>query len=460
MFNLKKGSLCDLVSGIHPQYFCLTAALGLESLLMAFRGYGFYFMENYIIIPTMLFLGMAFSTGFSPAARRQLWLSLGMVFWFFIAQTLHYLMDMEVRNVGLFTSVYLLAFPFAALTVDGVKQWGLKLAAAACIGASLAMVGFACLLSLDLLPGFLQPHIYWDGARLQAFWHPNICAIILMMGISFCLYLAAGPRKKWVKVLLALLVVVFFFTMSLNNSRTSIFMASTMIGGLLFFCIYNGKWKRFVIGAVAALAVIGLLFTTASTIFQTHNDLLIEKYLQQSQETADVGAVSNEEIPLITNEQTGEIKLKTEAGQLSLAQNLPNLNGRTILWMRSIQYLLSHPSLMLLGTDASGNHIPEIMGYSLAHTHNAWIEVWMILGLPGLLLALVFTGIAVCFIWKTFWSKSSTLDQKIIALLVMCLMGASVLEPYIFFSDIFYHYTDFIFFLCLGYLVHWRGNAA
>jgi hypothetical protein len=69
-------------------------------------------------------------------------------------------------------------------------------------------------------------------------------------------------------------------------------------------------------------------------------------------------------------------------------------------------------------------------------------------------------GIAVCFIWKTFWSKHCTLDQKIIALLVMCLMGAGILEPYIFFSDIFYHYTDFVFFLCLGYLVHWRSKAA
>lgn len=456
MFNLKKGSLCDLVSGIHPQYFCLTAALGLEFLLMAFRGYGFYFMENYIIIPTMLFLGMAFSTGISPAARRQLWLSLGMVFWFFIAQTLHYLFDMEVRNVGLFTSIYLLAFPFAALTVDGVKQWGLKLAAAACIGASLVMVGFTCLLSLDLLPGFLQAHISWDGARLQAFWHPNICAVILMMGISFCLYLAIGLKKKLVKGLFLFLAVVFFFTMSLTNSRTSIFMACIMVAGTLFCCIYNGSWKRFALGAAAALAAIAILFTAASTIFQTHNDLLIESYLQQDASIS----VSDEESPLVINAETGEVKLKTEAVQSSLAQNLGSLNGRTGIWSTALKILKTDTRVMLWGVDNSDSLFALYHSFAAAHAHNSWLETALCLGLPGLVFTLVFTVLAVFCIWTTFWGKDIPLEQKVIAVLALCLLGAGILEPYLFFSDIFYHYTDFIFFLCLGYLIHWRSKAA
>jgi O-antigen ligase len=79
------------------------------------------------------------------------------------------------------------------------------------------------------------------------------------------------------------------------------------------------------------------------------------------------------------------------------------------------------------------------------------------MGLPGLLLALVFTGMAVWHIWVTFWGNTQ-LGQKVIAMLVLVLMGAGILEPYLFFTDIFYHYTDFIFFLCLGYLVHWRSD--
>lgn len=465
MFHLKKSTLPETVFGINPQYFCLAAALALEFLLMALRGYGFYFMENYIIVPTMLFLGMTFGKTLSPTARRQLLLSLGATFWFFIAQTLHYLMDMEVRNVGLFTSVYLLAFPFASFSRDGMKQWGLKLAAAACIGASLAMVCFTCLLSLDLLPGFLQPHIYWDGARLQSFWHPNICAIIFMMGIAFCLYLAVQNPAKWVKAMLTILAAVFFFNMSLTNSRTSIFMASTIIGGLLFFVIYDGKWKRFLIGAVAALAVIALLFTTASTIFQTHNDLLISKYLQQADAADNDDVDSGETTPIIETtsiiiqNDNGNLSLYADAGQSSLLGNLPNLNGRTVLWEDSIRYLLETPAVMLLGVDSSEEAIFEFWHLSRGHTHNSWIEIWMTLGLPGLVLSLLLTGIAVCFIWKNFWNPGSTLEQKIIALLVLCLMGAGMLEPYIFFSNIFYHYTDFIFFLCLGYLIHWRSEA-
>lgn len=469
MWNPKKCTLWDHFSNINPQYFCLAAALGLEALLMAFRGYGFYFMENYMIVPTMLFLGMAFGKKLSPIARRQLWLALGMVFWFFITQTLHYIMGLQVRSVGLFTSVYLLAFLFAALSDDAQKQWGLRLAAAACIGAALILVLFTCLLALELLPGFLLPHVYWDGARLQAMWHPNICAVIFMMAIAFCLFLFAQAKHRLEKGVTLVLAAVFFFTMALTNSRTAIIMTCCIIGGFLFFCIYNGSWKRFAAGAVAAIVSIMVLFTTAQTVFQTHNDLLITKYMQQAEEiaaqenlpdanTSPQDTALKETIPLIIDQQTGEVTLKTDAGQKSLAINLPTLNGRTTIWQRVLQRLKEDSRLLILGTDNTEALVSEVMGYSLAHAHNAWMETLLYLGLPGLLFALLFTGIAAWHIWVTFWAKTSTLSQKIIAMLVLCLMGAGILEPYLFFTNIFYHYTDFIYFLCLGYLVCWRSK--
>lgn len=464
MCNIKNTKLWNRFSNANPQYFCLAAALGMEFLLMALRGYGFYFVENYIIVPTMLFIGFAFGQQITSDARRQLLLPIAAICWFFVTQTLHYAMDMEVRNLGLFTSVYLLAYLFASFTQDGKKQWGLKMAAAACIGAALVLALFAGLLALDLLPGFLKPHVYWDGARLQAMWHPNICAIILMIGMSFCLVLFAESKCKWFKGLFLAGAVLFFLVMALTNSRTSILMASCIIAGFLFFCIWNGSWKRFIVGIVIALAVILLLFNTAGSIFQAHNDALISKYMRQAEESsAHTDTATNQDITaempsqVYVDSHTGELALVTDAGQRSFSENFRNLNGRTSVWKTCLRALKGNSGVLLLGVDSSEDFVSQAMGYSLAHTHNAWLEILVGLGLPGLLLALVFTGMAAWHIWVTFWGNTH-LGQKVIAMLVLVLMGAGILEPYLFFTDIFYHYTDFIFFLCLGYLVHWRSD--
>lgn len=459
MSNFKNNKLPYLLHSINPQYFCLAAALGLEFLLMAFRGYGFYFIENYMVIPVMLFLGMAFGKKLIPLAQRQLWLSLVMVFWFFITQTMHYMMDMDVRSVGQFTSVYLLAFLFCSFTLDNHRQWGLQLAGIACIGAALMMVGFTALLVLDILPGFLRPHVVWDGARLQAFWHPNICAAIVMMGITFSIYFAAKVKKLWGKALLLAIVLVMFLVISLTNSRTSIFITCCIIGGTLFFLIDNHTCMRFLAGALVAAATILLLFNLSGAIFQFNNDRMVAQQLQleatTSEEGSDEGASE-----VFVDPNTGKLALRTDAGQAPLFITMSNLNGRTDIWQTSLQVLLENPTVLLLGTDHSESLLSAYHRFAAAHAHNAWIETTLCLGLPGLVFALVFTLLAAWNVWNTFWSKQSDLGQRIIAMLVLCLLGAGILEPYLFFTEIFYHYTDFIFFLCLGYLIHWRSETS
>ena len=46
------------------------------------------------------------------------------------------------------------------------------------------------------------------------------------------------------------------------------------------------------------------------------------------------------------------------------------------------------------------------------------------------------------------------------SLLTLCLLGCALLEPYLFVVDVSYHYLDFLFLLCLGYLNLWRGGKA
>lgn len=472
MFKLSKSTLMDRISNTNPQYLALGAALFLEFLLMSFGTYGFYFMDHYMIIPPMLFLGMAFGRPFSTNAWRQLVLPALMVCWFFITQTLHFSMDLAVRSSGTFFSVYLLAYLFAAFSQDGKKQWGLHLASLAYIGASLMLVLLTLLMDTGLLPGFLQQHIYWNGSRLQAMWHPNICATIFLVGIGFCLFQMVQLQKKWYRVLLAVIAVILFVAMALTNCRTAIIMCGCIVGGLLFLCIHNGSWKRFILGIVAALVTIVLLFNGAHMIYQANIDRLIGQYTREiivePEEAAPASATSPDShssssssgnSPLRIDSETGEFTLSSGAGQGSLSSDFGSMNGRTNIWKACVQAVRNNRSVMLFGSDKSGTFIREYVGMDLDHSHNAWMDTLICLGIPGLLLVLIFTCIAVWNIWFVFWGKHIALGQKTIAMLTVCLLVSAMMEPYLFITDNYYHHIDFIFFLCLGYLVHWRSEA-
>ena len=65
------------------------------------------------------------------------------------------------------------------------------------------------------------------------------------------------------------------------------------------------------------------------------------------------------------------------------------------------------------------------------HSHNAWIEALYQLGIPGLALALALTGLAVWNGAALLW-RNADLLQSCVAMVVLCLMGCAVMEPYLF----------------------------
>ena len=142
------------LSGIDPQFYCLLAALGIEFCLMAFGGYGLYVLDNFAIMPCMVFLGTALTRKLSPRAKKLLLFGVAVAVWFCFTQAIHYAQDLKVRSPGLPFPIYLMALPFAAVSGDGEKQYGLKLAGLVYIAAGLFLTGLTGLLFLDALPGF------------------------------------------------------------------------------------------------------------------------------------------------------------------------------------------------------------------------------------------------------------------------------------------------------------------
>lgn len=484
MMKWKNSAQLETPSEKNMQLLFLLAAGILEYLFITmeslFSYIGYYLTEDYIIVPCLLFVGVALTRNLTRSAKRDLCLSSAMVIWFVIVQIQHKISWMEPHPMGTVFFVYLMAFPFASVTEDGSKHAGLKMIGRIFVAASLVLVLYTVLLLLDCVPSVLAPYVYWDGARLHALWHPNIDACIFMIGIGLCMAFAFQAPTRGKKLLLVAAAVAQFMAMALTNCRTSLLMTSAFVGGVAFFAINKGGWKRFAAGLAVALVVMGSLFAISGTLYDLHTEHQIAKLIAQREEkvqeasketsapvqettaATEKTAVSTEETTqkLKENKQTGEITISGENGQGTLSNDLRTLNGRTGIWKSALTAIRDNKSLLLWGTEYVGITISSYNRFDVVHAHNSWMEVLMRLGLFGLLGALVFTWIAVSSAAVLLWRRDVEMWKKIIAMLVLCIMVAGFLEPYLFITNVYYHFIDFMFLFCTGYLAQWREQLS
>lgn len=471
MENQRKIAICERLSVAHVQLFTLLAA-GLVLFVLMIGSDGVYrFVDNYVPILPVLFLGTALAQKVPRSVKRQLLLCLFMVVWFVLVQTQHELFGMNTPPVGFFLCSYLLAFPFAALTQDGERQKGLKMVAAIYIAASLTMVAYAALLLLDRLPNFLKSPtsingvrlltniVSWDGARLSALWHPNIGANFFIVGIAFTLGFSFRTKRSWAKCLLWAASALQFMALSLTNSRTAILLTCAFAAGLLFFRICKGGWKRVIASMIAALAVMIGLFSAASALYDLHYDRLAAKY---AAEAAAASAEDAASVPQAADAQSTaaiesavEEKMKSSTYQGSILTDFRSLNGRTAIWQSALRAVRENPSVLIWGTDSPGALVSQYCPFYVSHSHNSWTEVLLALGLPGLLVALAFTWSALRSAFVMLF-RQHDMWKKSVALLALCLLAVGFMEPYLFFAHRYTPFFDFIFFLCIGYMSQWR----
>jgi len=309
------------------------------------------------------------------------------------------------------------------------------------VAATLILVGYTVLLILGMLPAFLRDLVFWDGSRLNCLWHPNIAACYFMVGIGFSAACLVRAKKRSAKILLVLAIAVQFAAMALTNCRTTILMTGALFGGILFYLICKGGWKRFVIGVLVALTVLIVSFKVSGSFFRWNNDRLVAQI------------VTSQEAGGQTDQDT-EILIGDNA-QNSLGSDLRTLNNRTYIWEAALTAVRDNPTLALWGTEYSGVVISAYNFFPVVHAHNSWIEVMLRMGIPGLLFSLVFTAVSVVSALKLLFHKDTELWKRIIAMTTMCIMVTGALEPYLFITNVYYHIPDFLFFLCTGYLDYW-----
>ena len=143
--------------------------------------------------------------------------------------------------------------------------------------------------------------------------------------------------------------------------------------------------------------------------------------------------------------------------QRALADDMRTLNGRTQIWAAALQAIRDNKAIMLWGTEYSGTVISIYHWFDVVHAHNSWMEAQMWMGLPGLMMALVFTVLSAWSAAKLLLSSTTELWKKIVAMMAMCVMASGFLEPYLFITNVYYHVSDFMFFFLTGYLDFWSN---
>lgn len=431
----------------------LLACAGPAFLFMVFDaffpGLGYFLAERYFPVPSLLFFGSALTQRLSSSAKAGVILAAVAVLWFSAVHVQHHLSGMGTSPFGYFMVAYLLAFPYASVTEDGEENTGLKWIGIISVGCSLLLALFAGMLLLDLVPEVLASEIFWDGARLNAIWHPNTGACNFMIGIGFSLYFFFRTPGKWTKVLCILTMAVLFGSLVLTNSRTTLLVTGALIGGALL--LKNGSRKHFLIGAVAIVVVIVALFLLSGTVFDLHTEARIDKLLSMEAENDEASASQT----LWIDDESGEVRLQGQSGQGAFTHDMWTLNGRTPIWRAAFTVLQDNPTFKTWGTEYVAEEISYRINFSVAHAHNSWIQVLLRLGVPGLLVALAYTGIAIWNSMVLLWRKEAKVTQRLVAILVLCILMASFLENYLFVCELSTLFVNFIFFFCTGYLHEW-----
>ena len=450
--KMKKLGLWD------PAYGCILIAAGVLFLYVSLYYFAYDFYEQFLPIPCMVFLGVLLGRGTQLKNKKVFILPAAMIVWFLITWMKRGVDAERVYSIGLFLTIYLFAFPLAFYLQDGNTKKALKIFAVAYLGAAAMLVAASVLLLLNWIPERISWAIFWDGARLQAFWHPNMTAAFLLIGTVLCVIFLSQSGSRWTKVALSMLLILMLGAIALTNSRTTIILTGGYLGACLFFALIKRGKKWFIPGVLAAAIVTVAFFAGAGELYQMNYDYLTGKHIQQQSEeyedaaTHEVGSDTAE-----TKKQgVGEIHLSTNSPQGSLSKDLGSLNGRTSIWKAAIKAIREDHSILLWGVERPGPCVSPYNHFAVAHLHNAWMETLLGMGLPGLLLAVAFTVMTAWNCLMVLLKHHKDIWKRNVALLALLLLAASMLEAYLFYTYTDYHAFNFLFFLCAGYLAHWQ----
>lgn len=398
--------------------------------------------------------------------RRDVIWGIVMALWFLVVEMNRRINYIPLQSLTIFLVIYLFALPFASVTQDQNHQIGIRLISGIYLGTAVLFMIFGLVLFAGgRLPGTLGGQVYWDGPRLFLIHHPNVTGRIFMIALALCMGFLGQIKNIYSKISMLLAALLLFAGIALTNCRAVILPSCCIVAGNVLFWICNKNRKGILLAVVTAMVVAAVAFWSSDCLYQWNRARLINQAAQQTtqeqslmteasgpnMQDSNAEATRQEEVP---GDKAPEwnISGNGNSSQPPLIQSLPTMNGRTEIWTAFLKKILDEPEILLRGT------VDTRLVLKNKHTHNAWLEALIMLGLPGFLLVLLFSWNATWASLRVLWRGSIGMFEKNIALLVLSMMIAALLEPCLFITYQEWSFFDFFFFLCLGYLTLWSKH--
>lgn len=380
--------------------------------------------------------------GFTDNIKEMIWLALAMVALY--ASSYVYTAEERKQEFQIIAAVYVAVCTFFNVVSNSMILWGRE------FGISVTTDG--------QVAGYKVVGFKW-GRLWGMYDDPNHGATITVVAILLTLYLMQIAKKRFVKIILALTLVVHFCYVMLSDSRTGLVALGT--GVFVWTAVqsyFHWKEKGWTLRRSAAISVlIGLLLAvgligTAYGCKKQYN--VLDKKLEVI-------------LPKIfPNRNTGK---KQVSGQIGRKQDLKSdaTNGRLDIWESGLEITETSPvcgvSFRNMTAYAEENlpetylvHNPENAKYD--SLHNSVMDILVSQGLIGIVIFLFLIGNTIRLMKKKIYAiRGENREFLTVCFAVMAAMGIGSL----FLSMVFYLNAPqtYVFWLCFGYFVGMLGEG-
>lgn len=303
---------------------------------------------------------------------------------------------------------------------------------------------YASIIGEDVhLPFLVTATTYKEGGTqilTIAGYNRNVSSMWFALACCMTLYLITVCRRKLVRVLLALIALVMYVTVSLTMSRTT--MGSLAVAFAMFAMIVVSRKlqnKSTKVKAAALLCtiiiILPLSYKGCDYMCRAVTHFAVE-YNSQTEDN-DYTAQENE----TEKKELEDIQFKDYRN----ASSLRTLEGRTYIWKAGIQAIRMEPQRLLKGALVTDYMtLPDLLhdrsdpafllGYT-SHMHNFLADPLMITGLPGFAFVVAFTVLLVIRMIKVFFAAHIEMSVKVLTLPIAASLVKNMLETIIFWSE-------------------------
>lgn len=248
-----------------------------------------------------------------------------------------------------------------------------------------------------------------------------IAAFFIFTGRSIPLRIAYGASG-----------LIHMAALALSNSRTALLVAAIFFGACVFGVVFNAKWnlslfKRLIIGTAAAVGTVIFFILFRRFVYSVHENIThLQALLHGASET---------------NASAGD----SAARDLT---SMESMNERFQVWQFALQAMVIDAKRFFFGVTPVSviSVISDLSGERFNfYSHNQFLEIGVSLGVPGMLLFVLFVALLAKYSFQIAIRQNEGLKAWVVISAVVTLLLANMTEATLMFYRFLSSYAFFLF---------------